>query len=168
MNRRSFLVGGCIAAGAAAAAVFLMRRRPAERTTEVSTDKEMRVSERVVIVCVDRAGRYSPGVYLQAGGSLNALSTIPLAAPSMRSSEVGDAAAGLCGYLYKQLGDAVAADGLLSLYDAPKVVGTEPVDWQGYCGWNVDVVLVHIESGVAELYAGGEDPSRQKNCWCRH
>ncbi len=75
----------------------------------------------------------------------------------MRTPEVGDAAAGLCGFLYKKLGDEVASSGLLSLYDSPKQGPNGKVDWQAYCGPNVDLVLVHVEAGTAELYSGSAD-----------
>ena len=80
------------------------------------------------------------------------------AAGVMRASEYGDAAAGLCGYLFRELGDEVAAGGGLSLLDAPKPRPDGTVDWQAYCGWNVDLVLVNVEAGTAECHVGPNDP----------
>ena len=112
---------------------------------------------RVIFVCVDKDGNYSPGVYLQGTGGSDGLRVVPQAAPFMRTPEVGDAAAGLCGYLFKQLGDDVARDGGLSLYDAPKPGLGGKVDWQAYCAPNVDLVLVDVERGTADLYTGSAD-----------
>ena len=113
--------------------------------------------DRVIFVCVDRDGNYSPGVYVQGMGGPDGLSIIPQAARFMRTPEVGDAAAGLCGFLYKQCGDDVASGGCLFLYDAPKPAANGQVDWQTYCGPNVDLVLIRVELGTAELYSGSAD-----------
>jgi hypothetical protein len=115
------------------------------------------VFDRVLFVCVDRDGNYSPGVYLHGTGGSDGLSLIPQAARFMRTPEVGDAAAGLCGFLFKQCGDDVARGGCLSLYDVPKPASNGQVDWQNYCGPNVDLVLIHVESGTAEVYSGSVD-----------
>src|SRR5262249_13152138 len=80
------------------------------------------------------------------------------AARYMRDSEVGDAAAGLCGFLFKEIGDDAAAGGGLSLVVAPKPGPDKAVDWQAYCGWNVDLVLVNVGKGTAEWHSGPPDP----------
>jgi len=116
--------------------------------------------DRVVFVCCDGRGEYSPGVYLHGedGGGLAALDMLPRAAPCMRDRDSGDSAAGLCGYLFKQLGDDAAAGGGLSLYDAPKPRPDKTVDWQQYCGWNVDLVLIDVDRGTAECHSSPADP----------
>lgn len=116
--------------------------------------------DRVLFVCTSDAGDYSPGVYLHgaAGGGPAALDLVRQAAPCMRDREVGDAAAGLCGYLFKQCGDDVAAGGGLSLYDAPKPGPGGAVDWQAYCFWNVDLVLINVDRGTAECHSSPPDP----------
>jgi hypothetical protein len=75
----------------------------------------------------------------------------------MRTPESGAAAAGLCGFLFKQIGDDAARGGALSLYDAPKAGADGKVDWQTYCAPNVDLVLIHVEQGKAEFYSGSQD-----------
>jgi hypothetical protein len=125
--------------------------------TQSSTSTGAGIFDRVIFVCVDRDGNYSPGVYVQGTGGSDGLSLIPQAARFMRTPEVGDAAAGLCGFLYKQFGDDVASGGCLSLYDTPKLAANGKVDWQSYCAANVDLVLIHVESGSAELYSGSSD-----------
>lgn len=116
--------------------------------------------DRVLFVCYNDVGDYSPGVYLHGadGGGPAALDIVRQAAPCMRDSEVGDAAAGLCGYLFKQLGDDAAAGGGLSLFDAPKPGANGIVDWQAYCGWNVDLILINVDQGMAECHSGPADP----------
>lgn len=110
--------------------------------------------DRVVFVCTDGAGGYSPGVYVHGspGGGPAAIELLPAAAKHMRSSEFGDAAAGLCGYLFQKLGDDAAAGGALSLLDAPHPGPDGRIDWQKYCAWNVDLVLVNVENGSAECH----------------
>lgn len=116
--------------------------------------------DRVVFVCCNDAGDYSPGVYLHGadGGGPAALDLVGQAAPCMRDREVGDAAAGLCGYLFKQLGDDVVAGGGLSLYDSPKPGTNKIVDWQAYCGWNVDLILINVDRGTAECHSSPAGP----------
>ena len=113
--------------------------------------------DKAIFVCVDNTGMFSPGVYLGGTGGQNALSVVPQAARYMRTPEVDDAAAGLCGYLYKQIGDDVAANGCLSVYDPPKPGPNGKVDWQSYCGPDTDLILIHVEQGTVELYSGSAD-----------
>ena len=113
--------------------------------------------DRVIFVCTNNGGDYSPGVYLQGTGGAEGLAVVPEAAPYMRTPEVGDAAAGLCGHLFRSIGDGAARDGGLSLYDEPKPQADGTVDWQTYCGANVDLVLIHVENGTAELHSGSAD-----------
>src|SRR5689334_14302996 len=101
--------------------------------------------DRTLFVCTDDRGGYSAGVYLHGTTGSDALELVPYAAPFMRTPETGDAAAGLCGFLFKQLGDDVARLGGLSLYDAPRPAKDGAIDWQAYCGENVDLILIHLE-----------------------
>jgi hypothetical protein len=155
LNRRGFVIAGTCAAASLLAA-WLGFHRPAPSPSSHGSTGE-NTFDRVIFVCVDNDGNYSPGVYLQGTGGPDGLQTVPLAAPFMRTPETGDAAAGLCGFLFKQLGDGAARDGGLSLYDAPKPGPDGKVDWQAYCGPNVDLVLIHLEQGKAELYSGSAD-----------
>lgn len=140
---------------ALAAGWFAVRTPAVPGMSRQATGENM--FDRVIFVCVDIDGNYSPGVYLQGTGGPEGLQIVPQAAPFMRTPETGDAAAGLCGYLFKQLGDDAARAGGLSLCTAPKAAANGKVDWQTYCGPNVDLVLIHIEQGKAELYSGSAD-----------
>jgi hypothetical protein len=118
-----------------------------------------------VFVCCNNRGDYSPGVYLNdpEGGEPSLLDIVQQAAPYMRGPEPGDAAAGLCGYLFKQLGNDTAAGAAISLFETPKPRPDGRIDWQSYCGGSVDVVLINVERGKAEVYssAGSEDSPKK-------
>ena len=115
--------------------------------------------DRVLLVCCDTHGQFSPGVYWHGptGGGPACLEAVRGAAPFMRFGEVGDSAAGLCGYLFGLLGNDVASGGGLSLLDAPRPRPDGTVDWQAYCAWNVDLILINVDRGTAECYVGEED-----------
>ncbi|HZZ43726.1 MAG TPA: hypothetical protein VFE58_12375 [Tepidisphaeraceae bacterium] len=155
MNRRGFVIGGAFVAAALVAGWLGIRRGAPVVSLRQSTGENM--FDRVIFVCVNNNGDYSPGVYLQGTGGADGLQLIPQAAPFMRTPETGDAAAGLCGFLFKKIGDGAARDGGLSLYDAPKVGPDGKIDWQAYCAPNVDLILIHVEQGTAELYSGSAD-----------
>lgn len=150
MNRRRFLIGGLLVGGLAVAWRLIRLIRFGGGS----------MFDRVVFVCSNDAGDYSPGVYLHGaeGGGPAALDLVRQAAPYMRDGEVGDAAAGLCGYLFKQLGDDAAAGGGLSLFDSPKPGANGSLDWQAYCSWNVDLILINVDQGTAECHSGPADP----------
>ncbi len=76
----------------------------------------------------------------------------------MRAGEVSDSAAGLCGYLFTQLGAGVTSGGGLSLWDAPKPGVSKIVDWQAYCAWNVDLILINVDRRSAECFVSPEVP----------
>ena len=120
--------------------------------------------DRVMFVCVDGHGRYSPGVYLHGpdGGGPACLEDARKAAPGMRADEACDSAAGLCGYLFSLLGPTVSSGGGLSLYDAPKPGPDGTVDWQAYCGWNVDLILIDVSRKTADCFVSPEDPKSQQ------
>src|SRR5262249_25942362 len=111
----------------------------------------------VVYVCTNGAGDYSPGVYVHGGaGGKAALECLRGAAPNMRAAEVGDAAAGLCGYLYKQFGGGSHTG--LALFHTPKLGADGTVDWEAYAGWNVDVVVINLRRGTAVCYSSPGQP----------
>lgn len=150
MQRRWFLIGGAVsvvAAGLGWLAVRLARQDPFA---------EGNGFDRVVFVCTNGAD-YSPGVYVHGhlGGS-PALRTARDAVPFMRAAEVGDAAAGLCGYLHQRSGGGASRG--LSLFDAPRPSADGVIDWQAYAGWNVDVVLINLRQASAECYSSEGPP----------
>ena len=114
------------------------------------------VNDRDVFVCCDDRGNYSPGVYMHggAGGARSALDMVRQAAPYMRDLDPGDAAAGLCGFVFKSGGDDSASLGVLSLYDAPKPKGDASVAWNEYVGDDTNVILVNVVTGVASCPFG--------------
>jgi hypothetical protein len=114
------------------------------------------VNDRVVFVCCDDQGNFSPGIYLHgaAGGGRAALGMVREAAPYMRDLDVGDAAAGLCGFTFKSVGDDAASAGVLSLYDAPKPKADGSVAWGEYVGRDTNVILVNVVTGLASCPFG--------------
>jgi len=115
--------------------------------------------DRVIFVCSNDHGEYSPGIYLHGpdGGGPACLSFAAEAAHCMRAGEVSDSAAGLCGYLFTQFGAGVTSGGGLSLWDAPKPGASKAVDWQAYCARNVDLILVNVDRRSAECYVSPAD-----------
>ena len=115
--------------------------------------------DRVVFVCTNDYGDYSPSIYLHGpdGGGPACLSLAAEAAHYMRAGEVSDSAAGLCGYLFTQLGPEVTSGGGLSLWDSPKPGASKAVDWQAYCAWNVDLILVNVDRRSAECHVSPSD-----------
>jgi hypothetical protein len=125
----------------------------------MATGEDESPFDRVVFVCRNRNGHYSPGVYLHgpAGGGPACLGIVREAARSMRAPEVGDAAAGLCGYIFQQAGPDVASGGGLSLLDPPRPGKDGTVDWQAYCSWEVDLILIDVDAGTAECFVSPPD-----------
>ena len=122
--------------------------------------------DRVVFVCTNDHGDYSPGIYLHGpdGGGLACLKCAAEAAQSMRLNEVSDSAAGLCGFLFTKFGETGPGAGGLSLWDSPKPDASGAVDWQQYCAWNVDLVLINVDRRSAECYVSqSNDQSRAKS-----
>lgn len=116
---------------------------------------------RCVVVCFDDRGFYSPGIYLDGrhGGGDACLDMIAGAAPYMRAGDVGDAAAGLCGYFFRRLGDKSAATGGLSIYDSPRAGPNGRIDWYSYCSPDVDLILVNLSRGTADCWATAPNSS---------
>jgi hypothetical protein len=114
--------------------------------------------DRVLFVCKDREGRYSPGIYLHgpAGGGPACLEVARTAAPWMRANEAPDSAAALCGALFKELGFDVNGGGGVSLYNSPKPRSDGSVDWQEYCDWSVDLILIDVSRMTAECYVSDD------------
>ena len=113
------------------------------------------VNDRVVFVCCDDQGNFSPGVYVHgaAGGGRAALGMVREAAPYMRDLDPGDAA-GLCGFAFKSIGDDAESGGGPSLYDAPKPRADGSVSWGEYVGGDTNVILVNMVTGVASCPFG--------------
>jgi hypothetical protein len=154
MQSRNFVVRIVVAGVVIAASWLGMRER--HQTTAAATSP----FDRVVFVCCGEHGHYSAGVYLHGvpGGGPACLHLAADAARSMRQREIGDSAAGLCGFLFTQLGSEATTGGALSLWDPPRPDGQQPVDWQRYCGWNVDLVLINVDRLSAECLVGAPDP----------
>ena len=117
-------------------------------------------NDRVAFVCRDDHGDYSPGVYLHGpdGGGPACLEFASEAAHFMKAGEVGDSAAGLCGYLVSQFGPGVTSGGGISLWDAPRPGPDREVDWQAYCKANVDLILINVDRMTAECFVSPVDP----------
>ena len=58
---------------------------------------------------------YSPAVYLRCGGGRGAFDTIRKAAPFLRPGDSGSSAAGLCGFLFNDIGYGSETGGTMSL-----------------------------------------------------
>jgi hypothetical protein len=108
---------------------------------------------RAYFVCCDDYGQYSVGVYTRVGGGRAAFETIREAAPYMRAGDLGSAAAGLCGFLFKQTGFDGDTGGTLSLADAPKPDADGKIDWDKY-GGDGDVIVVNVDQGSAKCCFG--------------
>lgn len=118
-------------------------------------------STRVIFVCTDDTGSYSSGIYLKGVDGADALNAVPLAAPFMRTPEVGDAAAGLCGYLFEETRNVGPSGGTLSIYDPPNPQPNGQIDWGKYCDPSTDLVLIHVVKGTAELYTTTRDKATE-------
>jgi hypothetical protein len=154
VNRRRFLIRALYGLIALILAWLCIRRR---RETSVTAESPF---DRVVFVCCNDHGECSPGIYLHgpAGGGPACLSIAQEAAHCMRAGEAHDSAAGLCGYLFTQLGPEVTSGGGLSLWDAPRPLPDGSVDWQAYCSWNVDLILINVDRLTAECFVSPSDP----------
>jgi hypothetical protein len=111
------------------------------------------MGDRVVFVCRDKSGAFSPGVYLHAGGG-GAFDLLRDAAPAMRASEINDAAAALCGHIFGLIGAPAAAAGMLSIFDSPKPDADGKVDWSTHSRGDAGVVVVDLHERTATGYGG--------------
>lgn len=153
MHRRHFLraIGGLIAV---CLAVLGLRRGKGPR---MNADSPF---DRVVFVCCNDHGDYSPGVYVHgpSGGGPACLEDARRAAHGMRAGEPDGSAAGLCGFLFTEIGPEGTSGGELSLWDSPRPGPGGSVDWQAYCGWNVDLILINVDRRSAECFVSPQDP----------
>lgn len=118
-------------------------------------------STQAIFVCTDDFGSYTSGIYLKGVDGADALNLVPLAAPYMRTPEVGDAAAGLCGYLFDATRSEAPSGGALSIYDPPKPQPNGEIDWGKYCDPTTDLILIHVVKGTAELYTTPRDKATE-------
>jgi hypothetical protein len=139
------------------AALLLWSRLPRETIQEPEDES---LFDRVVFVCCDDHGNYSPGIYWHGatGGGPACLPEVKKAARYMRAGDPQCSAAAFCGYSFKVLGDDIATGGGVALCDAPKPGTDGSVDWQAYCSWNVDLILINVNRGTAQCYVSPEDP----------
>jgi hypothetical protein len=146
--------------GLVAGALVLLFLWHALRPEEAPDPNEESGFDRVIFVFCDDHGHYSPGVYWHGatGGGPACLEEVKTAAPHMRFGDPDCSAAAFCGYSFQQLGLDVATGGGVALRDSPKPGADGAVDWQTYCGWNVDVILINVDRATAECHVSPDDP----------
>jgi len=71
----------------------------------------------------------------------------------MRWQDPDSAAAGLCGYLFKEIGHYGETAGTLSLQPPPQPDPDGTIDWKKY-GGDGDVILINVETGTAKCCFG--------------
>jgi hypothetical protein len=111
------------------------------------------VNIRAIFVCCDDHGYYSPGVYVCCGGGRSALDTVQRAAPFMRAEDPGSAAAGLCGFVFRDLRYQGDTGGTMTLEPPPQPGPDGAVDWKAYGGL-ADVILINVDTGTARCCLG--------------
>ena len=90
---------------------------------------------------------------MRVGGGKGAFDTVRKAAPFMRAGDTGSAAAGLCGFLFKQVRYDGDTGGTLSV-DPPPVRGPDgSIDWKAY-GGDSDIILINVDQGTARCVFG--------------
>jgi hypothetical protein len=150
VNRRTFirfvLLGGAVAVAFLGWAIL---RGPNANPPRDSANGDIRMR----FVCCNDYGEYSPGVYLRVGGGQEAFDTLREAAPFMRAGDPGSAAAGLCGFLFKQLGYDGDTAGTLALEPPPEPAPDGTIDWKQY-GGDGDVILINVDQGSARCCFG--------------
>lgn len=162
MERRTLIVSALVVIGLFGLGWYGAHRpRPAVRLHRQEPPQPVarRSSyDRVIFVCRDQSGAYSPGIYVQGadGGGPAMLVDAVNAAPFMRLGDITNSSAGLCGFLFRELGPEAATGGGISLHDSPKPDADGKIDWQAYCSWNVDVVLIDVDHRTAECYSSPE------------
>ena len=110
------------------------------------------MGDRVIFVCQDHSGECSPGVYMHVGGE-GALDLLQEAASQMRANDIGNAAAGLCGFICSIIPDA-AATGYVSLLDPPQRSIDGFIDWDMYSPGDAGVVVINVDDGSVTCHAG--------------
>jgi hypothetical protein len=71
----------------------------------------------------------------------------------MRAGDPHSAAAGLCGFLFKQFGYDGETVGTLSLDPPPQPGPDGSIDWKAY-GGDSDVILINVDQGTAKCCFG--------------
>jgi hypothetical protein len=170
MNRQTVLilvVVVCIIA--AVSAGWAIRRDRGGDAVRDPDDSEIRVR----FVCCDDHGNYSPGIYMRCGGGRWAFDTVRKASPFMRAGDPNSAAAGLCGFLFKEIGYQGETAGTLSLDPPPQPGSDGTIDWKAY-GGDADVIVINVDKRSAtccfgtvagqevhDLPLGGSKPDRR-------
>jgi hypothetical protein len=137
-----FLVGSVIVVATAVWALRHETNRPVARNPD---DPDIRVR----LVCCGNHGNYSPAVYSRCGGGRWAFETVRKASPYMRAEDPDSAAAGLCGYLFKEVGYSGDTAGTLALEPPPQPEPDGTIDWKKF-GGDDDVVLINVDEGTAK------------------
>jgi hypothetical protein len=125
----------------------LSRRQQTHETADTNWE------HRVVFVCCDSHGTYSPGVYTRVGGGRVAFKIVREAAPFMRAGDPGSAAAGLCAFLFRDHRYQGDTGGTLVLIDPPQAGSDKKVDWKNYHA-DADVILINVDTGSAKCCYG--------------
>jgi hypothetical protein len=148
MNRQTviFMVACAIAA---ATVIWAVRREPDGPPAPNLDDCDIRVR----FVCCDDHAHYSPAVYMRCGGGRWAFDTVRRAAPFMRAGDPDSAAAGLCGFLFKEIGYRGDTVGTLSLDPPPQPEPDGTIDWKKY-GGDCEVFLINVDRGTARCCFG--------------
>ena len=108
---------------------------------------------RVRFICCDDHGSYSPAVYMRQGGGRQAFDTVRAAAPYLRPGDPGSAAAGLCGFLFREFQYVGDTGGTMSLDPPPEQGPDGKIDWRAY-GGDGDVILINVQDGSARCCYG--------------
>lgn len=150
MDRRSFLTRALpLGAGAALFGWLIVRRNDKDIPRQREEDWE----KRVVFVCCDDHGAFSPGVYMRVGGGRAAFEIVREAAPYMRAGDPGSAAAGLSGFLFKKYQYDGETGGTLALEPGPEPQPDGTIDWKKYCS-DCDVIVINVDQASAKCCAG--------------
>jgi hypothetical protein len=108
---------------------------------------------RVRFICCDDHGSFSPAVYMRQGGGRGAFDTVRAAAPFLRPDDPGGAAAGLCGFLFKEFRYDGDTGGTMSLDPPPEKGPDGTVDWKAY-GGDGDIILINVHECSARCCYG--------------
>jgi hypothetical protein len=108
---------------------------------------------RVRFICCDDHGSYSPAVYMRQGGGRGAFDTVREAAPFLRPGDPGSAAAGLCGFLFNDIGYGGETGGTMSLDPPPQPGPDGKIDWEAF-GGDGDIILINVQSNSAKCCYG--------------
>jgi len=90
---------------------------------------------------------------MRCGGGRWAFDTVRKASPFMRAGDPHSAAAGLCGFLFKEIGYHGETVGTLALDPPPQPEPDGTIDWKAY-GGDSDVILINVDQGTAKCCFG--------------